>query len=245
MAATAEARRLTEAHRLAQARLGAQIVAQLVRVFPLLNPEDLDATVERWLTATTPIIRAGRTTSARLAATYLTTFRALELGLDAGAFAPALAEAIEDARIETSLVLTGPAVIRRGSARLRPLNTVVDIARSSSASAGMRHVLNGGRETIVQATQDDAKALGWARATSGRACSFCALLAARGAVYKADTVDFQAHDHCSCGAEPVYRHDAALPGGAARYADLYQQAAADGGDSAAIRANFRRLIEAA
>lgn len=242
MAATVEARRLTEAHRLAQAHLGAQVVAQLAAIFPLLDPEDIDRTVERWLTAATPIIRAGRTTSARLAATYLTTFRALELGIDAGAFTPVLAEAVEGSRIETSLVVTGPAAIRAGSARLRPLNRLVSIARAESAAAGMRHVLNGGRETVLQSTQSDSNALGWARATSGRACSFCALLASRGAVYKSDTVDFQAHDHCSCSVEPVYRHDAALPAGAARYSKLYQRAAAEGGD---VRANFRRLLEAA
>lgn len=242
MAATVEARRLTEAHRLAQARLGAQVVAQLAAVFPLLDPEDIDATVERWLTAATSVIRSGRTTSARLAATYLTTFRALELGIDAGPFVPTLAETVESARVETSLIVTGPAAILAGSARLRPLRTVVDIARSQSSAAGMRHVLNGGRDTVLQSTDGDRKALGWARATSGRACSFCALLASRGAVYKADTVDFQAHDHCSCSAEPVYRPDAALPAGASRYADLYQQAKNEGGD---IHAAFRRLYEAA
>lgn len=245
MAATTEARRLTEAHRLAQARLGAQIVAQLAAIFPLLDPEDIDATVERWLMAAAPVVRAGRVTSARLAATYLTTFRALELGLDAGLFVPTLAETVEAARVETSLIVTGPAAIQAGLNRSRPLRTVVDIARSQSAAAGMRHVLNGGRETVLQSTQSDRKALGWARATSGRACSFCALLASRGAVYGKDTADFQAHDHCSCSAEPVYRPDAALPAGAARYAELYQQAKNEGGDSATVRAAFRRLIEAA
>lgn len=245
MAATVEARRLTEAHRLAQARLGAQIVARLAAVFPLLDPEDIDRTVERWLAAAVPIVRNGRTTSARLAATYLVTFRALELGIDAGAFTPGLAEDIDSDRITSSLVITGPASIRAGSARLRPLARLVDVARSQSAAAGMRHALNGGRETVLQATVDDAKALGWARATSGKACSFCALLSARGAVYGKDTVDFQAHDHCSCSAEPVYRRDAALPAGASRFAELYEQAKAKGGDSATVRANFRRLIEAA
>jgi hypothetical protein len=30
------------------------------------------------------------------------------------------------------------------------------------------------------------------------------MLAGRGAVYSADTVDFHTHGHCGCTAEPVY-----------------------------------------
>jgi hypothetical protein len=243
MAATVEARRLTEAHRLAQSRLAAQVVAQLLAVFPLLDPQDVNSTVDRWLTATVPIVRVGRSTSARLAATYLTTFRALELGVDAARFVATIADDLPDEQIATSLVVTGPATIRAGLARGRQLRTVLDLARTSSASAGMRHALNGGRDTVVATTDSDPKALGWARATSGKACSFCALLAGRGPVYKGEgTAGFQAHDHCSCSAEPVYRRDAAWPAGADRYAELYAQAKAEGGDAATVRANFRRLV---
>lgn len=243
MAATVEARRLTEAHRQTQARLASTIVRQLTAVFPLLDPTDIDATVERWLSAAIPIVKVGRTTSARLAASYVTTFRALELGIDADAFLPALADALPDEQIATSLIVTGPAALKAGTARARPLRSLLDTARTATASAGMRHALNGGRDTVIGSTNNDARALGWARSTGGgKVCAFCAMLAGRGPVYGEDTVGFQAHDHCTCTAEPVYRHDAAWPAGSERYAELWQEAALADGDSLQ---NFRQLIEAA
>lgn len=242
MAATTEARRLTEAHRLAQTRIGAHLVSQLAAVWPLLDPGDIDGTIERWLSAAIPIVRSGRATSARLAAAYMQTFRALELGLEPGRFTPAIAEEIDTAAVTTSFVLTGPARIRQASALLRPLQPVLRTALRESASAGMRHALNGGRDTVTRTVSEDAKALGWARAASGKACSFCALLAGRGPVFSDSTVDFRAHDHCTCTAEPVYRPDAAWPAGSRKYADLYQQAKDEGGD---VRAAFRRLLQAA
>src|SRR5690606_32476541 len=64
VAATLQARRLTEAHRLAQARTGAQAVAALRSIWQLLDPEDLDGTVGRWLQAAIPVVAQMRTLSA-------------------------------------------------------------------------------------------------------------------------------------------------------------------------------------
>lgn len=65
-------------------------------------------------------------------------------------------------------------------------------------------VLDQGRDTIINATKTDRKAIGWARIPEPGACYFCAMLATRGAVYKRDTATFQPHDHCRCHAEPVF-----------------------------------------
>lgn len=244
MAATSAGSRLTEAHRLAQARLGAQTVRALRAVFPLLDPTDLDGTFARWLTGVLPIIRSQHTLSARLAANYLTTFRTLEIGADAAPMVPVLAADVSADAVSTSMLVTGPVSIRSNLARKVPLVRAMTIAEANVARSGMRHALNGGRDTILGTVRSDSTALGWARTTSGSACSFCALLASRGPVYGADTVDFQAHDGCSCSSEPVYRRDAAWPSGSERYAALYQDAkrtsAADGVD---VLTAFRRLVE--
>ena len=205
MASTLEARRLSEAHRLAQARLGAETVRSTFAAFPLLDGEDLDGTFERWLRAVLPIIQTQRSTSARLAANYLTTFRALELGVTGERIAPVLAEAAPIQAVTTSMIVTGPAAVKSNVGRGMALQTAMQTAQATAARAAMRHVLNGGRETITATTRNDRRARGWQRVTSGRACSFCSLLATRGAVYGEDTADFQAHDGCSCSAEPVYR----------------------------------------
>ena len=239
MAATVAGRRLTEAHRLAQARLGARTVAAMRSIWPLLDASHLDATFDRWLSAAMPIIRGQRSTSARLAANYTTTFKALEVGAPAPVV---LAESVPSKALATSLLVTGPVQLKWALGNGVPLVQAVSTAERTSAAAAMRHALNGGRETIVQMTRADRRALGWARAASGQACAFCALLASRGPVYGEARGGFKAHDHCSCTAEPVYRDDAAWPAGSERYQSLYRQAKADDGDTLA---NFRRLVGAA
>lgn len=60
------------------------------------------------------------------------------------------------------------------------------------------------RETILENQRQDPAAVGWRRVT-GVCCKFCRMLADKGAIYKRDTVQFAAHPHCDCGAEPVFR----------------------------------------
>lgn len=242
MAATAQARRLTETHRLAQARLGAQTVAQMFTAWRLLDPENLDGTIDRWLRIAVPLVERQRTISAQLAGNYLTTFRALEIGTTGPRFTPVLVPTVAAEAIATSLTVTGPVSMKSAASRGVIITQAEDVARSRAAAAAMRHTLNGGRETVVQTMRADPRALGWARATSGKTCAFCAMLAGRGAVYSEDTADFEAHDHCACSAEPVYREDAALPTGSDRFQAMWQEARQLDGEPVD---NFRRLVEAA
>jgi hypothetical protein len=65
-----------------------------------------------------------------------------------------------------------------------------------------RIVADAGRNTVIGSLKEDPRGRGWSRQTSGSACGFCEMLAGRGAVYSADTADFQSHDHCFCVAVP-------------------------------------------
>jgi hypothetical protein len=85
-------------------------------------------------------------------------------------------------------------------------------------------VLDVGRHTVIDTTAVDKPARGWARIPRPGACSFCALMATRGAVYKEHTGatnvrgprnpnagkaflgEGQAkfHDHCRCVLVPVF-----------------------------------------
>jgi len=211
MASTLEAARLTEAHRLAQTRLGVDVVRQIVASWRLLDPTALDATIDRWLSLVVPLVQGHRTDSARLAANYLNVFRTLELGVDAGTFTPILAEAAPAEALATSLVVTGPVQLKAATARLVPLAAATATAQAASAAAAMRHALDGGRHTIEQTVDADTRAAGWARVTGGKPCAFCAMVAARGPIYREDTVRFRSHDRCHCTAEPVYNRGAAWP----------------------------------
>jgi hypothetical protein len=240
MAATAPARRLTEAHRLAQARLGAQTIVAMRAAWSILDVDDLDGTTERWLTAARPIITAQRRQSALLAANSVRPFKALELGV--GATAPiGLAEVAVAEAVTTSLVVTGPVTVKKAIARAVTPEQAMTLGSVRSSGAAQRHVLNGGRDTTMGTINADRQALGWARATSGKPCAFCAMLASRGPVYQDEgTAVFEPHEHCNCHPEPVYRRDTEWPAGTRQYADLWQQARDLDGDTTI---NFRRLIE--
>lgn len=82
-----------------------------------------------------------------------------------------------------------------------------DLASIQSMVDGVatKNVLDAGRMTILDAVHSDRKAKGWARETEPGCCSFCALLAVRGAVYRSEkSAGFQSHDHCRCFAQPVF-----------------------------------------
>lgn len=203
MASTLEGARLTEAHRLAQARLGAQSVEDMVTLWSLIDPNRLDATVPAWLRAAIPIIQTRRRTSATLAGNYLRAFRTLELG-DVAPFQPVLALALDVEAATTSLTVTGPVSLKRAMSAGTDLVRAAETAKANTARSAMRHAIGGGRDTISATTEADKYAIGYRRVGSGKTCDFCQMLIGRGAVYSGPTSGFHAHDGCSCSAEPVY-----------------------------------------
>lgn len=226
MATAVAARRLTETHRLAQARLAADTVRQLAVVWPLLDPANLDPTFDRWLRAVVPVVQRQRDVSARVAANYLAAFRAHSLGPTIQPAATILAAPAPVEALTTSMLVTGPVSIRSNLARGVPFARAVDQAAANTSRSAMRHTLNGGRDTILATTRADKRAAGWQRVTSGNTCAFCAMLASRGAVYSEDSADFESHDGCGCVAEPVYG-STELTGQAAEYRNLWNASTRD------------------
>jgi hypothetical protein len=66
-----------------------------------------------------------------------------------------------------------------------------------------RRIANGARETVRVSALADPGADGWQRVASA-GCSFCQMLAGRGAVYSEARADFASHDHCRCHAVPAF-----------------------------------------
>ena len=192
---------LTEAHRLAQAKLSAQVVVDLLKVWPLLDPTALDATVDRWLTASQAIVVKKHGDSAALAREYLRRFRAVELGTPITAWTPPPPPVATIEAIRTSLVVQGPVRIKAAMLARTPLTQASQTAAGTSSAAGSRHALTGGRDTIVEAAKADERAQGLRRVTSGDSCSFCSMLTTRTDF----TYSFKAHDGCHCQTQPVYR----------------------------------------
>lgn len=204
MAATVRGRRLTEAHRLAQQRLATRAVAQVRVLWPLLDPGNLDRTSARWLQVNVPMIGAQRRQSAQLAARYLQSFRRFEAP-DAAAYRPTPVFEVPVDQVVRSLQVTGPVSVKQSIARGVPVADAMRAAESKVAGAAVRHVLDGGRETVMQVVEEDDEVVAVARITSGDPCAFCAMLASRGPVYKSEgTASFRPHDRCSCQPEPSY-----------------------------------------
>lgn len=229
MATTAEGRRLTEQHRILQRRLAALTVAQMRQLWRLLDPENLPASSEDWLTATVAMIERNHAASAALSARYFVQFRQTEVR--DGAFQLPPAPILDREQATTSLTVTGISRVAQGKA-----------AVDTAAAAAVRLVLNGGRGTLVDAVEADPVALGWIRVTDGDPCAFCALLASRGPTFKSQgSAGFQAHDSCACTAEPVYDRNTEWPGRNREWADLYSEVAQ--GQPDPLNA-FRRAYEA-
>ena len=222
MAATLAGARLTAEHRSAQLALRAVTLRQVLQVWPAFDPEHAAGSWPPVENALLAIIGQRRADSASLAAGYFEAFRAAEhIG---GTATPVMSafDAEAAARAQISLQVTGYVTTERLRALRRPDPARTALVRISGAVT--RHVLDGGRETLLGSVRADRRARGWARATSGDPCAFCAMLASRGPVYGERTGDFQSHDHCACGLEPVYRRDQEWPAGSREYQRLWGDA---------------------
>lgn len=115
-------------------------------------------------------------------------------------------------------------------------------AKARLAAATEQQVLDAGRNTVVDNAQRDRKAKGWARIPEPGACSFCLMLATRGAVYRTEqTADFKSHDHCRCHVEPVF--NAYEPSARVREAQALWASSTSGKSGNAARIAFRQAVE--
>lgn len=202
MADTQQQFALTEQHRQAQLTIRAQALRDFATIWPIWTGDE--QSFQAFVAAVVVLVRAYRQISAAAAAAYFDAFR--QAAEAEGAATPTLAAAIDEAQVEASLYVTGRDGLRvaldAGQAASEAKSTV--FVRTSGTVT--RHILAGGRQTLIDSVQNDKQALGWARITDGDPCYFCLTLASRGAVYKTEqTADFRAHDHCACTVMPVYK----------------------------------------
>lgn len=245
MASTAEGTALTEAHRQAQIRLRAATVRDVLAVLSTFDPERISESWSSIEPVLVLLIQSRQPMSVALAERYVAEFRAAE-GVTGAAPVVAVPE-LAAAEIIPNLRYVGPREARRLESLARPLATIADVTAVNVEGEVSRQVLNGGRTAITASVSADRRALGWYRVTDGSPCAFCAMLAGRGPVYKAETASFEAHRKCGCSAEPIYRNDQAWPDSAERYRAQYAQATRNVTEagtkevSADVRREFRRL----
>lgn len=236
MARTSEGAALTVQHRNAQIRLRARTLQDFIRLWPLWQGDE--ATFDRLAGATIPLVQAHHRLSAAVAAAYYDSFRRAERV--AGSPTPRLADSVNPERVMTSLHVTGRIAVRNAIVAGHSPQAAMQTALVRTSGAVTRHALTGGRDTLVLSAFEDSQAVGYSRVTSSRCCAFCAMLASRGPVYRQDTADFQAHDHCACSAEPSYE-GSEWPGRGREFQALWREHATGGNQLQ----SFRRALEAA
>jgi hypothetical protein len=223
--ATPDPLALTEAYRLSQARRAAAIAALVAYYYRnRVNVQD-QSSVRQWINLMLPKIMAEHDWTARRAATYGNAIRQLEVGsLDGHRFEPTVGAIAE--QVERSLMFVGPGRHLRKITEVREMDlppvskaALIADAREEAATAiagsTMRHVQNGGRQTLYDNILEDPEAMGYIRVTRANPCYFCAMLASRGIVFGEDSFDesdprftgkgtAKVHDNCYCALKPVY-----------------------------------------
>ncbi len=242
MASTREGAALTEAHRLAQVGVSKEVARDFLAIWRIFDAQAINRSFPEFLRVARSTLGSRRVQSMNLTSAYLKAFRAAE-----GVTSPlSVARADELAAKEAAerLWLSGPVTIRQGLLQGKPEEKAVADALLGTIGAAIKMTQQASTETVRKTVLRDDAAQGYARVTKASPCYRCAVLAARGAVYKSEmTADFARHKHCNCGAEPVYDRDSyALPGPAQRFADLYKESTADASGDEKVRA-FRRAFE--
>lgn len=245
MASTTEGKRLTEAHRRRQVTISRETMQAMRPVWGLLDFDNLDRSFPDYAATAIQVLRPRKLESAEATADYLDRFRVAETGESpvGRVDLERLAE-LDRQQALTSLLVTGPVQFKKSRRAGRTPSSAKRIAERTALRAGMRLVLQGGRDVTSETLRTDPAVRGYARVTDGDPCAFCAMLSGRGAVYTKDTVSFQAHDGCACQSELVYNPDSYnLPGKGTQFSELWASSTKGYSGRDAINA-FRRAYEA-
>lgn len=194
------------------------------RLRRLIVPSRMRSTVPEWIEAIRVLVGEYGNASAALAADLYDAQRAAA-GV-AGQFAVPLADPPPDGQVDASLRWATKDLWPRDpdapdvtEAQRAPLATRLAAAEAKAEQAMQRLVADQGRATLREAVRRDRYAVAYARGAALGACSFCKLMASRGAVYKdADTAGREAnsrfsgaasvvkfHNDCHCVIVPVFR----------------------------------------
>lgn len=83
----------------------------------------------------------------------------------------------------------------------KPMQAALDNGFVRASMAAGRLTLKGSRDAITAAAGSDAAADGWIRQTGAKPCSWCQ---GKSGIHMTSSEVFQAHDGCSCVAEPTW-----------------------------------------
>lgn len=226
---------LVASARTVQIAVRAQLLKDVIRLWPLFDAKRVTETFPAWVQAMRLLVTSYHAQSAAAAAVFYRTARAQAVSAQTPPSIVKLAEAPSDEWMTRAFGFSGPGTLSRDTAR-------PGTALSTTLGTASRIAMDGGRRTILDTVAADPVAVGWYRVTDGHPCAFCALLAGRGVVYKEHTADFKAHNDCGCTSAPAFTRKQPLPDVNDRAADIYRQHAQGQPDQLAA---FRKAWSAA
>lgn len=243
---------LTVAHKRAQDALTGRALRELERAWSMADPADPGSWL-RYVESAERIVGQAQGASARVSLSYFQRFRAAELmalGTVDEAFRLILPNAPTAGVVEVLVSRFGPAFVQQLiSSRGLSVDEAKRIALSGHLGSLTEEILSGGRTVIDAGITNDPRVIGWRRVASSNCCSFCAMLASRGAVYKDRRAALGTrkgggrggkgagvHRHCKCQMEPVYSRRSKPTQQEAHYDRLWRDS---GGDPL----EFRRMVE--
>lgn len=244
---------LARRHRAAQTTLANQVAARLLQLWGGLVLAPGRGT-DAFLAQAAPIVVAQNARSASLATTFYTRARRLEYP-SAPAFTPE-PETLLDEQVITSIVASGFRELSDSLAAGKTLEQALDDGASAATGAATRHVLSGGRSIIRDAVYRDTVTVGYERITRAGCCSFCAMLASRGPVFRSDSFDqsdprfdgegskVKVHDQCHCDFQPVWAKGQPPSGDGLAYQQLWNDEIRGKFTGHEATKAFRRLYEA-
>src|SRR5699024_9201806 len=168
---------------------------------------------------------------------YVTSYQAVEVpGSDKVAIVPRF----DERRVARDLELAGPMYIKSLVGRGYSPTEAHSYAYSRMLGVGRKHAMDGGRGLIEATSGKDRRAIGYRRVTGADPCTFCAMLASRGAMFGSqrshsvysseESARVRSYDggryhlHCGCTAEIVYGHCEPTSEGQ-KFIDAYERAA--------------------
>jgi hypothetical protein len=149
----------------------------------------------RMLEATYPVLASQHAVSAAAGARHFETVAVVQTGK---AIRSELAAPLARDRVEASLASTALKSVYDGRHRGLSLEAAKQVGFVRFSGSLTRLALEGGRESILLSA--DRAGGGFTRVTGGKPCDFCKGLANAESAPEA----FQAHDHCSCTATPMF-----------------------------------------
>jgi hypothetical protein len=220
----------------AQIGLIVVMLRDLAKVWQLLQPQSLDQSLPRWVTAVHAVVARYAPMAAVLAADH---YDAARIAARApGQFTASIPDPPSEGLVDAAMRWSTRNVWGLDEATLPERIAAAETMANDAAS---KLVADAARSTVTDAVAVDPEAIGWARIAKPSACAFCRMLSTRRAVYTADTVTFRAHNGCNCVAVPVFKGEKWQPPSYVRQWEKdYRKAAQAKGDTLN---NFRRLVE--